>query len=127
MAWVKALKSPVDGNSVMTDKARVLLADDNEAMLSRLKVLLGRDFEVVGAVSDGQAMLDAALKLKPELIVLDISMPVLNGIDAARHLKAISTSKVVFLSVSKLRFGIDLIPALKGALIGRCFVSPGLK
>lgn len=81
-------------------KTRVLLADDHEIFLAGLEKLLAADFEVVGAVGDGQALREAALRLRPDVIVADISMPVLNGIDAVRSLFAEGCeARVIFLSM----------------------------
>ncbi|HKW33951.1 MAG TPA: response regulator, partial [Candidatus Acidoferrum sp.] len=84
-------------------RIRALLADDSGPMLDRVRELLSGDgCEVVGAVSDGQAALDAALKLRPDVVVLDISMPILNGIQAAKLLRqADPDARIVFLTVEK--------------------------
>ena len=123
---------------------RVFLADDHEAVLRATSALLGPDFEVVGTAVDGQSLMDSALRLKPELLIVDISMPVLNGIEAVRRLReAGSSAIVVFLTVHddldfaraaiavgasayviKPRMASDLIPAIKAALAGRSFISP---
>ena len=66
---------------------RVLLADDHVILLEAFRKLLEPVCHVVGAVTDGRALVDAALKLKPDIIVADISMPQLNGLDACEHLK----------------------------------------
>ncbi len=68
-------------------RRRVLLADDHTLLLEAFEKLLEPDYAVVGAVSDGRALLAAAAELKPDVIVLDISMPRLNGLDAARQIK----------------------------------------
>ena len=82
------------------DRIRVLLADDHEAMLDRVARLLATECNVVGTVTDGQQALDAARELKPDVLVLDISMPVMNGIETARRLKeAGSETRIVFLTV----------------------------
>ena len=124
---------------------RVLVADDHKQMLEYVSGLLSADCEVVGAVNDGQAALDAALKLRPDVVVLDISMPVLNGIQAAKRLLEVQPdAKIVFLTVDKdpdtcraalatgalgyvlkPRLGTDLIAAIKEAKLGRRFVSQG--
>ena len=79
---------------------RVLLADDHRIVAEGLKSLLATDFELVGAVEDGRALLEAAKKLKPDVIVADITMPHLNGIDALTQLKKANTGiKVVFLTM----------------------------
>jgi DNA-binding NarL/FixJ family response regulator len=63
-------------------KVRLLLADDHKLITESLKSILEPDYEVVGIVNDGQALLEEAFRLQPEVIVADISMPKLNGIDA---------------------------------------------
>lgn len=68
-------------------RVRILLADDHREMLKRVVNLLQSEFEVVGAVNDGQALLEAASKLRPDVVVLDISMPVMNGLEAADRLR----------------------------------------
>ena len=124
-------------------KLRVLLADDHREICTLVSHILEPASEIVGSVGDGQALLEAAAKLKPDVIVLDISMPVLNGIEAAVKLKESgSTSRVVFLTahadpdfikaclatgalgyVFKVRMERDLLPAIHEALKGRAFVS----
>ena len=68
-------------------RARVLLADDHSLMLDGIRNLLETDYTVVGAVEDGRELVAAARQLKPDLIILDITMPLLNGIDAAREIR----------------------------------------
>lgn len=112
-------------------------------MRDRVKRHLEREFEILGAVENGHALLEAAARLKPDVCLLDISMPVLNGIETATRLKQSgSTAKVVFLTIHedpdfvqaaleagalgyvvKRRMMSDLRPALKEALAGRIFVS----
>ncbi len=126
------------------DRIRVLLADDHEAMLERVTKLLGAECDVVGAVSDGEQALEAVRQLNPDVLVLDISMPVMNGIETARRLKeAGSETRIVVLPVHddpdfarealeagalgyviKSRFASDLVAAIKEAHAGRSFVSP---
>jgi CheY-like chemotaxis protein len=78
-------------------KHRILLADDHRIFLAGLQKLLSSDFDVVGTVEDGRALLAAATKLAPDMIVLDVSMPLLNGIEAARQLaKIVPQTKVAF-------------------------------
>jgi DNA-binding NarL/FixJ family response regulator len=78
----------------------VLLADDHEIFLAGLQKLLEADFDVVGAVADGQSLCEAARRLQPDVIVADISMPVLNGVDAVRSLLSEGcTAKMIFLSM----------------------------
>jgi len=124
-------------------RKRVLVADDHIRILSAVAALLGKSFDVIGLVSDGKAALDAALKLEPDLVVLDISMPGMSGIDVARALtKRSNRPKIVFLTVHedaeilasciaaggrgyvvKQLMDSDLIPAINEALAGRVFVS----
>ena len=124
-------------------RMRVLVADDLTAVLNEVADLLGKSFEVVDMVSDGRAALDETLKLEPDLVVLDISMPEMSGIEVARELKKQhSKAKIVFLTVHqdsdilatclaagglgyvlKVLMETDLIPAMNEALAGRVFVS----
>ena len=126
------------------DKVRILLADDHPHFPELVESLLGPTFEVVGKVRDGRTLFDIALKLNPDIIITDISMPVLNGIDAVNELQRSGCrSKVIFLSVHsdldfvrtclaagafgyivKSRLAVDLFPAIRGALEGNLFVSP---
>ena len=125
---------------------RVLLADDSPSMLQAARRILEPEFEVVGTVEDGQAVLEAAESLKPDVLILDISMGLMNGLEAARFLTRIgSTAKIVFLTVHKdpefveeafsagavgyvikPRLATDLVVAIREALIGHTFVSPNL-
>jgi DNA-binding NarL/FixJ family response regulator len=125
---------------------RILLADDSPSMLQAARRILEPEFEIVGTVDDGQAVLEAAESLKPDVLILDISMGVMNGLEAARFLTRIgSTAKIVFLTVHhdpefveeafsagavgyviKPRLGTDLVVAVREALSGHTFVSPTL-
>ena len=81
---------------------RVLLADDHTLLLGALEKLLSEDCDVVGQVSDGRALVAAAEQLKPDVIVLDVSMPLLNGVEAARQIKQkLKTVKLVFLTMNE--------------------------
>src|SRR5438034_3366195 len=83
-------------------RPRVLLADDHRLLREAFVKLLEPDCDVVGAVTDGRALLEAAPKLRPDVVVLDIAMPLLNGLDAARQLKRLMPEvKVIFLTVSE--------------------------
>ena len=124
-------------------KLKILLADDHPNLLEKVASLLEPTFEVVGRVRDGQSLFDAAMNLQPDLIVSDISMPILNGIEAASKLKdAGCRSRVVFLTVHadpdyvsrclvigahgyvvKCHMATDLLPAIDEALAGRNFIS----
>ncbi|MBL8291821.1 MAG: response regulator transcription factor [Bryobacterales bacterium] len=81
-------------------KARILLADDHRMFLAGIEKLLAAEFEIVGAVESGRAVLEQAPLLKPDVVVIDVSMPLLNGIDTVRQLRAlIPDMHVVFLSM----------------------------
>jgi RNA polymerase sigma factor (sigma-70 family) len=81
-------------------KARVIIADDHSILLAGLRRLVEDTCEVVGTVEDGRALVAAAEQLKPDLIVLDISMPLLNGLDAARQVKkSVPEAKLLFLTM----------------------------
>lgn len=81
-------------------KARVLVADDHAGMRQRLGDMLSTEFEIVGTVCDGRAAVEAARQLHPDVVVLDVSMPVMNGLEAARHLGGLSCpSSIVLLTV----------------------------
>lgn len=127
-------------------RARILLAEDHDEMRDRVKRLLERDFEVIESVGNGLELLEAASRLKPDVCVLDISMPVLNGIDTATRLRLSgSTAKIVFLTIHeevdfvqaaletgasgfvvKRRMVSELRRAIKEALEGRIFVSSSI-
>lgn len=84
----------------VTRRPRVLLADDHSLMLAGLRRLVEETCDVVGAVEDGRALVEAVQHLEPDLILLDISMPLLNGIDAARQIRKLRTSaKLIFLTM----------------------------
>jgi DNA-binding NarL/FixJ family response regulator len=83
-------------------RPRVLLADDHRIVAEGLKGILDPEFELVGIVEDGRSLVEAAGKLKPDVIVADIGMPQLNGIDAMVHLKQDHPKvKVVFLTMHR--------------------------
>ena len=83
-------------------KPTVVLADDHVAVLERVSQLLREDYEVVAAVPDGSAAVAAVAQHKPDIVVLDIAMPVLGGIEAARQMVAAgSDSSIIFLTVKE--------------------------
>lgn len=83
-------------------RPRVLLADDHTLLLGAFEKLLAGECDIVGQVSDGQALVAAAGTLKPDVIVLDISMPLLNGLEAARQIKqGLRSVKLVFLTMNE--------------------------
>jgi CheY-like chemotaxis protein len=129
--------------SKISKRPRVLLADDSERMIQAVSKLLAEEFDVVGSVGDGEEAIRAACRLVPDVMVLDIRMPRLNGIRAAQILKEMNLSiKIVFLSGLEEREFVeaalaangsafvfktcavrDLRPAIREALAGRVFVS----
>jgi DNA-binding NarL/FixJ family response regulator len=85
----------------MTSRVRILIADDHNLVAELCKRLLETEFDVVGAVSDGRALVRAAGELKPDVIVLDVAMPILNGLDAGRQVKEILPAvKLVYLTMN---------------------------
>ena len=130
----------------IVSQKRILLADDHPGALAQAAGRLREDYEVAGTVTNGLDLLDAALRLDPDVIVLDISMPGLNGFEAAQRLKqAGCRSKLVFLTVwedvdfareamavgadayvVKSRLASDLKLAVSEALAEHKFVSPPL-
>jgi len=126
------------------NRARILLADDHVIIIEGLRRILEEQFELVGAVTDGMALVEAAKAHKPDIIVLDISMPLLNGLDAARILQKESTaSKLIFLTMHtdsyfvqeafragasgyllKQSAGEELITAINHVLQKKTYISP---
>ena len=127
-------------------RPRVLLADDHRIVSEGLKGLLADDFELVGTVEDGRALVAAAKAIKPDVIVADITMPHMNGIDAVAQLKHDNPDvKVVFLTmhqdsayarraldagahgfVVKHSAAAELVMAIHAALKGQTFITPSL-
>ena len=125
-------------------RTRVLLADDHKIILNGLRSLLESEFELVGNVEDGRALVSAAEKLHPDVIVVDISMPLLNGIEAVRQIKKVDPQvKVIFLTmhpdvtyairafeagasgyVLKHSASSELLTAIHEAIKGRTYVTP---
>ena len=124
-------------------RARILLADDHTAILDHVSDMLKDDYEVIGRVEDGDSVYSEVKKLRPDLIVLDISMGQCSGIEIARQLQEQGyTGEIVFLTVHedpdfvsaaigvggrgyviKSRVNVDLRPAMEAALLHRVFVS----
>jgi len=124
-------------------KIRIVLADDHVTILSRVPSILGEDFEVVGTVSIGRDAVTEVGRLDPDVLVIDISMPVLDGLQAASQLlRRPCRTKIVLLTVhedqdyvdtaltlgasgyvAKLRMSSDLVPAIREVLLGNTYVS----
>lgn len=128
------------------NRPRVLLADDHRMVAEGLKSLLSPEFELVGVVEDGLALIDAAKKLRPDVIVADITMPRLNGLDALAQVKReVPRTRVIFLTmhqdVAYARRALDagasgfvlkhsapaeLVAAIRAALEGKIYLAPAL-
>jgi DNA-binding NarL/FixJ family response regulator len=127
-------------------RAKILLADDHVLIAQALEHLLRLEFDVVGTVSDGRALLKEAGELKPDVVVVDIGMPLLNGLDAAEQLKTLHPHiKVIFLTQNREpRFAVEafrrqacgyllkdsaaseLTTAIREALAGKSYISPAI-
>ena len=125
-------------------RPRILMADDHLMLLEAFKALLEPDFEVVGTVTDGRALLEEFSRLHPDVVLLDVAMPLLNGLDAGRQLKAQRRSvKLIYLTMNSdpdlageaLRLGAsgyvlkssaaqELKQAIQEALRGRSYITP---
>lgn len=128
------------------DRIRVLLADDHPRILSRLTDLLEPEFKVIAVVGDGQSLVEMAESLQPDLIITDISMPILSGLEAAKKIvQSEPQTKIIFLTVHtnpdyvrkalelravgyvfKSRLVSDLRLAISAVLEDRTYVSPPL-
>ena len=134
----------MNSTAALNRRPRVLIADDHPTVLQTTAAILSPHFDVIAAVGDGQAVLEEAAKTSPDLFVLNIAMPKLDGLSAARRLvEKHSGCKIVFLTaqddddyisealrigaqgyVTKQRSQTDLVPALKLVLSGGFFISP---
>ena len=128
----------------MKQRTKVLLADDHAMVAEGLANLLKDRFDLVGTVGDGSALIDAARKLRPDVIIADMTMPVLSGLEALRRLKAAkSDAKIIFLTmhadaalateairagasgyVLKISAGEELITAIQEVVQGRMYLTP---
>jgi len=125
-------------------RPRVLLADDHVLVIDGLRRILEPECEVVGAVEDGRSLLKAAEKLQPDIVLLDISIPLLNGVEAARRLrKTVPAAKLIFVTmhadatyvtrafragasgyVLKRCASMELVSAIHAVLKGRTYITP---
>ncbi len=141
---LRSLKLSSSQRPAQMRKTRILLADDHRGVRDFVEALLDPTFEVVGSVENGEALLEAASRLQPDVIITDISMPILSGIEAAQKLKKSgSTAKLLFLTVHsdsefvracldagasgyvvKPRMDSDLMRAVREVLANRIFLSP---
>jgi len=125
-------------------KPRILLADDHVMVVEAFKKLLEPEFEIVGTVSDGRALLSMAPKLKPDIVIIDLGMPLLNGMDAGEQVKKVlPKTKLIVLTMSedfdlaahalrnwasayllKKSVGSELVKAIREVLKGGSYVTP---
>jgi DNA-binding NarL/FixJ family response regulator len=130
----------------MSKRPRILIADDHNLVAELCKKLLETDFDVVGVVADGRALVRAAGELKPDVIVVDVAMPILNGLDAGRQVKEMLPSvKLVYLTMNpdpevaaeafargasgyllKTCASSEMVLAVRDALRGKTYLSRGL-
>jgi DNA-binding NarL/FixJ family response regulator len=128
-------------------RTRILLADDHAMICTAFQKLLEPEYEVVGCVGDGRALVEAAAALKPDLVLVDVGMPLLNGLDAVRELKKLTPGvKIIFLTMNPdpdiaseaLRIGAsgyvlktsqeeELLKAVHNAVRGISYVTPGVR
>jgi DNA-binding NarL/FixJ family response regulator len=126
------------------NRAKILIADDHRIVAEGLRVLLDSEYQLTEIVEDGRQLIEAALRIQPDVIVADVSMPLLNGLDAIEHLRGYGlNAKVIFLTmhsdalyaVRALRVGAsgyllkhsassELLTAIEEALAGRTYVAP---
>ena len=131
----------------METRPQILIADDHVVFADSLRLLLEKHYAVVGTVDDGRALITEALRLKPDVIVVDIGMPLLNGLDAAQRVrKQLPKVKLVFLTmqdnpnlaaaalelgsaafVLKQSAGSELLMAIDQVMHGKSYVTPKLR
>lgn len=125
-------------------RPRILLADDHPAVLKATNALLNSEFDIVGNATNGATLISEALRLSPDVIVADITLPIMSGIDAVHRLRESAPSaKIVFLTVHseqqfieacvaegalgyvlKSHMKAHLIPAIQAALLGQSYICP---
>lgn len=130
-----------------TNRPRILIADDHTLVADLCRRLLETEFDVVGTVNNGRVMVRAAMELKPDVIVVDIAMPILNGLDAGKQVKeALPSVKLIFLTMStdlqlaaeafrrgasgyllKTCASLELVTAVHDVLCGRTHISQSLR
>jgi len=130
-----------------TDRKRILIADDHVAMLEEVRELLGSSYDIVESVADGSALVEAAQRLQPDLIISDVSMPVMTGFQAAAAIRRLGIAcKIIFLTVQsspaylkkahslgadgyvlKVYTGEQLSTAVSHVLSGQRYISPQLE
>jgi len=126
------------------ERKRILVAEDHADFLREIRVLLNGQYEIVGAVVDGEALVEAVQTLQPDLVICDVTMPVMTGFEAISKIHSLGlTSKFIFLTVHaspvyvrqaqslgaegyvlKVHAGHQLLPAISSVLAGQTFISP---
>jgi DNA-binding NarL/FixJ family response regulator len=137
------METPTEGKF----RRRLLLADDHAIFSDALRVYLEKNFDIVGVVSDGRALVEEAIKLKPDIVVVDVGMPLLNGLDAARRIRELTPKiKFIFLTmqddpnlaaaalelgpvafVLKHSAGPELLEAINEVICGHSYLTPKLR
>ena len=132
--------------ATLMSRKRILLADDHAEMLEEIRALLDGEYEIIGAVENGEKLVQAAKALKPDLIISDISMPVMTGFEAVAKIRAYgNTAKIIFLTVQsspaylkkaralgadgyvlKVYTNEQLLLAISSVLAGTSYFSPEL-
>src|SRR5271165_3209509 len=131
----------------METRPQILIADDHIIFADGLRLLLEKRYAVVGSVTDGRALVTEACRLKPDVVVVDVGMPLLNGLDAAKRVREqLPKVKLVFLTmqdnpnlaaaalelgsagfVLKHSAGSELLKAIERVLLGKCYVTPKVR
>ena len=130
----------------MTSRPRILIADDHTLVAELCKNILGTEFDVIGTVGDGRALVRAVAELKPDVVVVDVAMPILNGLDAGQQVKnMLPTVKLVYLTMNsdedvaaeafergasgyllKTCTAAEMVAAVREVLRGKSYTSEGL-
>ena len=140
----ESLRKPI-GAGPGQPRLTILLADDNPSLLQKFQRVLDKEFEIVGTVADGRALLEQYDRLRPEIVVTDISMPLMDGFEAAAQLHRRERPKVIFLTVHEESAFVEeakalgamgyvlkrsrpsvLVDAIRSAHEGRFFLCPEL-
>ena len=140
------LSQTSDGMNPIMPVPRILIADDQKEMVQTIALALASEFDIIGTAEDGERAIELATQLFPDILVLDISMPIVNGIEAAWRLKRLaSPTRIIFVTVHtdpdfvkaarsagalgyvwKESMASDLAPAVQAVLQGKRFTSPSI-
>jgi DNA-binding NarL/FixJ family response regulator len=136
----------LDAMNTSVPVPRILIADDHEEMVRNIALALANEFDIIGSAQDGKRAVELTIQLFPDILVLDISMPIVNGIEAAWRLKSLaSPTRIIFVTVHtdpdfveaarsagalgyvwKESMARDLAPAVRAVLQGNRFTSPSM-